>query len=147
MLKPAIINGKPVRSSFLPPFRHSIGEEEINEVVDTLKSDWITTGPKTFNFEDIFSKKVDSEYAIAVSSCTAALHLAIVALGIGEGDEVITTPFTFAATAEVVENEKAEPVFVDVEKDTYNIDPARIEEKITRQNKGHNCGSLCRTFM
>lgn len=147
MLKPAIINGKPVRSSFLPPFRHSIGEEEINEVVDTLKSDWVTTGPKTFNFEDIFSKKVDSKYAIAVSSCTAALHLAIVALGIGEGDEVITTPFTFAATAEVVENEKAKPVFVDVEKDTYNIDPARIEEKITDKTRAiivvHYAGHAC----
>jgi len=147
MLKPAIINGKPVRSSFLPPFRHSIGDEEINEVVDTLKSDWITTGPKTFNFEDIFSKKVDSEYAIAVSSCTAALHLAIVALGIGDGDEVITTPFTFAATAEVVENEKAKPIFVDVENDTYNIDPARIEEKITDKTRAiiavHYAGHAC----
>jgi UDP-4-amino-4,6-dideoxy-N-acetyl-beta-L-altrosamine transaminase len=147
MLKPAIINGKPVRNSFLPPFKHSIGEAEINEVVDTLKSDWITTGPKTFNFEDIFSKKVNSTHAIAVNSCTAALHLSIAGLGIGNGDEVITTPYTFVATSEVVINENAVPVFVDVEKDTYNIDPDRIKEKITDKTKaiivvhyaGHSC--------
>ena len=147
MLKPAIINGEPVRDSYLPPFKHSIGEDEINEVVDTLKSDWITTGPKTFKFEDLFSKKVNSKYAIAVNSCTAAMHLAIVALGIKNGDEVITTPYTFAATAEVIINANAKPVFVDVEKDTYNIDPTKIEDKITDKTKaiivvhyaGHSC--------
>ena len=147
MLEPAIVNGKPVRSSFLHPFKHSIGKEEIDEVVDTLKSDWITTGPKTFKFEEIFFEYVNSKYAIAVNSCTAALHLAVVALGIGNGDEVITTPYTFAATAEVVINSNAKPVFVDVEKDTYNIDPAKIEEKITDKTKaiivvhyaGHSC--------
>jgi UDP-4-amino-4,6-dideoxy-N-acetyl-beta-L-altrosamine transaminase len=147
MLKPAIINGKPVRSSFLHPFKHSIGEDEINEVVDTLNSDWITTGPKTFKFEDIFSKKVNSKYAIAVNSCTAALHLAIVALGIENGDEVITTPYTFAATAEVIINVNAKPVFVDVEKDTYNIDPTKIEDKITDKTKAivvvHYAGHAC----
>jgi len=147
MLEPAIINGKPVRSSFLHPFKHSIGEEEIDEVVDTLRSDWITTGPKTFKFEEMFSKTVNSKYAIAVNSCTAALHLAIVALGIGKGDEVITTPYTFAATSEVVINENATPVFVDVEKDTYNIDPVKIEEKITDRTKAiivvHYAGQAC----
>jgi UDP-4-amino-4,6-dideoxy-N-acetyl-beta-L-altrosamine transaminase len=147
MLKPAIINGKPVRNSFLPPFKHSIGEDEINEVVDTLNSDWITTGPKTFKFEDIFSKKVNSKYAIAVNSCTAAMHLAIVALGIKNGDEVITTPYTFAATAEVIINANAKPVFVDVEKDTYNIDPTKIEDKITDKTKAivvvHYAGHAC----
>ena len=147
MLEPAIINGKPVRSSFLHPFKHSIGEEEIDEVVDTLRSEWITTGPKTFKFEEMFSKTVNSKYAIAVNSCTAALHLAIVALGIGKGDEVITTPYTFAATSEVVINENATPVFVDVEKDTYNIDPVKIEEKITDRTKAiivvHYAGQAC----
>ena len=147
MLKPAIINGKPVRDSYLPPFKHSIGEDEINEVVDTLKSDWITTGPKTFKFEDLFSKKVNSKYAIAVNSCTAAMHLAIIALGIKNGDEVITTPYTFAATAEVITNANAKPVFVDVEKDTYNIDPTKIEEKITDKTKAiivvHYAGHAC----
>ena len=147
MLEPAIVNGKPVRSSFLHPFKHSIGKEEIDEVVDTLKSDWITTGPKTFKFEEIFFENVNSKYAIAVNSCTAALHLAVVALGIGNGDEVITTPYTFAATAEVVINANAKPVFVDVEKDTYNIDPAKIEDKITNKTKAiivvHYAGHAC----
>lgn len=147
MLEPAIINGKSVRSSFLHPFKHSIGEEEINEVVDTLKSDWITTGPKTFSFEEMFAKKVGSQYAIAVNSCTAALHLALVAIGIKKGDEVITTPFTFAATAEVVINQNAKPVFADVEKGTYNIDPISIEEKITNKTKAilpvHYAGHAC----
>ena len=147
MLEPAIMNGKPVRSSFLHPFKHSIGKEEIDEVVDTLKSDWITTGPKTFKFEEIFFEYVNSKYAIAVNSCTAALHLAVVALGIGNGDEVITTPYTFAATAEVVINSNAKPVFVDVEKDTYNIDPAKIEDKITNKTKAiivvHYAGHAC----
>ena len=147
MLEPAIVNGKPVRSSFLHPFKHSIGQEEIDEVVDTLKSDWITTGPKTFKFEEIFFEYVNSKYAIAVNSCTAALHLAVIALGIGNCDEVITTPYTFAATAEVVINSNAKPVFVDVEKDTYNIDPAKIEEKITDKTKAiivvHYAGHAC----
>ena len=147
MLEPAIVNGKPVRSSFLHPLKHSIGKEEIDEVVDTLKSDWITTGPKTFKFEEIFFEYVNSKYAIAVNSCTAALHLAVIALGIGNCDEVITTPYTFAATAEVVINANAKPVFVDVEKDTYNIDPAKIEEKITDKTKAiivvHYAGHAC----
>jgi UDP-4-amino-4,6-dideoxy-N-acetyl-beta-L-altrosamine transaminase len=147
MLKPAIMNGKSVRSSFLPPFKHSIGNEEINEVIDTLKSDWITTGPKTFKFEEMFGKKVDSKYAIAVNSCTAAMHLALAALEIGMGDEVITTPLTFAATAEVVINQNAKPVFVDIDKNTYNIDPVNIEEKITNKTKAiipvHYAGQAC----
>ena len=147
MLKPAIINGKPVRNSFLPPFKHSIGEEEINEVIDTLKSDWITTGPKTFKFEKMFGKKVGSQYSIAVNSCTSALHLALAVIGIGKGDEIITTPLTFAATAEVVINQDATPVFVDIDKKTYNIDPAKIEEKITDKTKAiipvHYAGQSC----
>jgi len=147
MSKPAILGGKPIRNSFLQPFRHFIGQEEINEVVDTLKSDWITTGPKTFKFEDIFSKAVNSKYAIAVNSCTAALQLALASLDIGDGDEVITTPYTFAATAEVILNENATPVFVDVEDDTYNIDSKKIEEKITDKTKAiivvHYAGQPC----
>lgn len=147
MLEPAVINGKPIRNSFLPSFRHSIGQEEIDEVVDTLKSDWITTGPKTFKFEEMFAKKVGSKYAVAVNSCTAALHLALAALGIGKGDEVITTPFTFASTAEVVTDQNATPIFADVDKSTYNIDPAKIEEKITEKTKAlipvHYAGQAC----
>lgn len=90
---------------------------------------------------------MDSKYSVAVNSCTAALHLAIAALGIGVGDEIITTPFTFASTAEVVINQRATPVFVDVEENTYNIDPSKIEEKITNKTKAiipvHYAGHAC----
>lgn len=147
MSKPATMGGKAVRDKLLPPFRHSIGKAEINEVIDTLNSDWITTGPKTFKFESIFCKTIGSKHAIAVNSCTAALHLSIAALGVGKEDEVITSPFTFAATPEVIINQNATPVFVDIEKDTYNIDPAKIEEKITDKTKAilpvHYAGHPC----
>ena len=147
MLKPTTSNGQPTRDTFLQPFKHSIGEEEINEVVNTLKSDWITTGPKTFNFEEMFRKTVGSEYAIAVDSCTAALHLSLAAGGIGKGDEVITTPLTFAATSEVIIHQNATPIFVDVEKDTFNINPDEINENITKKTKAiipvHYGGHAC----
>jgi UDP-4-amino-4,6-dideoxy-N-acetyl-beta-L-altrosamine transaminase len=147
MSKPAIIGGKPIRRQFLPPFRHTIGNEEINEVVDTLKSDWITTGPKTEKFEEMFKGYVGCGHAIAVSSCTAALHLSLVANEIGEGDEVLTSPFTFAACADVIVHQNAKPVFVDIDKETYNIDPAKIEEKITEKTKAiipvHYAGHPC----
>ena len=149
MFKPAILDdGQPTRDTFLEPFKHSIGKEEINEVVDTLKSDWITTGPKTFNFEEMFRKTVDSKFAIAVDSCTAALHLSLVVGGIGKGDEVITTPLTFAATSEVIIHQNAKPILVDVERDTFNISPAEIIEKITKKTKAiipvHYGGHACR---
>ncbi len=139
--------GDPIRNTFLQPFKHSIGEEEINEVVNTLKSDWITTGPKTFKFEEMFSESVNSKYAIAVNSCTAALHLSLAACGIEDRDEVITTPLTFAATSEVIIHQNAKPIFVDIEKETFNIDPAKIEEKITKKTKAiipvHYGGHAC----
>ena len=147
MLKPAIVGGDPVRKQFLPPFRHTIGNEEINEVVDTLRSDWITTGPKTHRFEEMFKHYIGCTHAIAVNSCTAALHLSLVVNEIGEGDEVITSPFTFAATADVIVHQNAKPVFVDIEKDTYNIDPAELKEKITEKTKAiipvHYAGHPC----
>ena len=147
MLIPAIIKGKPIRNTFLPPFKHSIGEEEIEEVVSTLNSNWITTGPKTFKFEEMFRKNVGSKYAIAVNSCTAALHLSIVAAGVKSGDEVITSPLTFAATSEVIIHQNAKPILVDVEKDTYNIDPEKIKEKINEKTKAiipvHYAGHAC----
>ena len=131
MSKLAILGGKPVRNDFLPPFRPMIGEEEINEVIDTLKSDWITTGPKTHKFEKLFKEYIGCKHAIALNSCTAGLHLSLLAIGIEEGDEVITSPFTFAATANVIIHQKAKPAFVDVEEDTYNIDAERIGEAIS----------------
>ncbi len=120
---------------FIPYCRHSIGDDEIREVVDTLKSDWLTTGPKALRFEQMFKEYVGCKHAIAVSSCTAALHLALCSYDIGPGDEVITTPFTFASTAEVIEYRGAKPVFVDIDPTTFNIDPARIEERITQRTR------------
>src|SRR5512135_3339520 len=90
----------------------TIGEEEIDEVVDTLRSGWLGTGPKTKRFEREFAEYVGCEFAVATNSCTAALHLALAGLGVGPGDEVITTPLTFVATANVIEHCGATPVFV-----------------------------------
>ena len=137
-----------IRETFLPFHVPSISEEEIQEVTDTLRTGWITTGPKTKLFEEKFSKYVGSKYAIAVNSCTAGLHLALVAAGISQGDEVITTPFTFAATGEVIIHAGAKPVFVDVEPTSLNIDPLKIEKAITTRTKAimpvHYAGLPCR---
>jgi len=121
--------------SFLPFSLPFIEKEEIEEVIETLKSGWITTGLKVKRFEVAFSKYIGSKYAVAVNSCTAALHLALDAIGIKEGDEVITSPMTFAATAEVIRYFKAKPVFVDIDSVTMNIDPEKIEDKKRRNWK------------
>ncbi|HEX2205769.1 MAG TPA: DegT/DnrJ/EryC1/StrS family aminotransferase [Longimicrobium sp.] len=125
----------PVRDDFLlfsPPL---IGEEEIAEVVDTLRSDWITTGPKTRAFEAEFAAYVSAPGALALNSCTAGLHTALATLGVGPGDEVVTTPMTFAASVNVIEHVGATPVLVDVEPDTLNIDPAEIAKAVTPKTK------------
>jgi dTDP-4-amino-4,6-dideoxygalactose transaminase len=123
------------RSEFLPFSPPSIAEDEIEEVVDTLRSPWITTGPKTKRFEDAFRSWLGAPDALALSSCTAALHTALTCLGIGRGDEVITSTMTFAATANVIEHVGARPVLVDVEPDTLNLDPARVEAAITPRTR------------
>lgn len=135
MEKLAIKGGKPVRAAFLLPFKPSIGKEEINEVVATLRSGWITTGPKTHQFEQDAKNYLGAKHVLALSSCTAALHLALIAAGVREGDEVITTPFTFISTVNVIVHQKAKPVLVDIEKDYYTIDPQKIERAITRKTK------------
>ncbi|MDI6751578.1 MAG: DegT/DnrJ/EryC1/StrS family aminotransferase [bacterium] len=112
-----------------------LGKEEEREIVDTLRSGWITTGPKTKKFEQEFARYTKAKYALGLNSCTAALHLSLIAAGVKEGDEVITTPITFASTANVIIHQGAKPVFVDVEPDTLNIDPERIEERITKKTK------------
>lgn len=136
------------RSDFLPFHRPSIGDEEIQEVIATLKSGWITTGPRTKLFEERFRDYIGCQHAIAVNSCTAGLHLALLAAGIGPGDEVITTPYTFAATGEVIIQTGARPVFVDIEADSLNIDPVAIERAITAKTKAiipvHIAGLPCR---
>ncbi|MBL7056456.1 aminotransferase class I/II-fold pyridoxal phosphate-dependent enzyme [Candidatus Woesearchaeota archaeon] len=127
--------GLRTRHSFLPFALPLVEDEEIDEVVDTLKSGWLTTGPKTGKFEDEIKKYLGCKHAIALSSCTAALHLSLVALGIGKGDEVITTPLTFGSTANVIVHQGAKPVFADVDKKTLNIDSKEIEKKITKNTK------------
>lgn len=121
--------------SFLPFHIPEIGEDEIRSVVETLKSGWLTTGVKVKRFEEDFAKYLGCGHAIALNSCTAALHLALEALGIKEGDEVIVPTMTFTATAEVVLYFKARPVLVDCLPDTFNIDPDRIEQAITPKTK------------
>ena len=124
-----------MRDKFLPFSPPLIGEEEINEVVDTLRSDWITTGPKVKRFEQEFARFVQAPDAHAVSSCTAAIHLSLLALGIGAGDAVITTPLTFCSGVHVIEQVGATPILCDVEPDTLNLDPAGIRHQIERAEK------------
>lgn len=112
-----------------------IGEPEIEEVVDTLRSGWLSTGPKVARFEAAFREYVGSEYAVAVNSCTAALHLSMVVAGIKPGDEVITTPMTFCATVNSIIHAGATPVLVDCDRHTQLIDPNRIEEAITPRTR------------
>jgi len=125
------------QTNFLPFALPEIGDEEIAEVVDTLRSGWVTTGPKARRFEQEFVAFLgdDSLQAIAVNSATAGLHLALEALGIGPGDEVITTTHTFTATAEVVRYLGADVKLVDIDPATLNIDPAAIEAAITPRTK------------
>lgn len=118
------------RKKPLPFALPDIGEEEIQEVVDTLKSGWLTTGPKTALFEKEFAEFVGTPYALAVNSATAGLHLALEAIGVGPGDKVITSPYTFTASAEVIRYLGADPVFVDIDPRTFNMDPSLLESKI-----------------
>jgi UDP-4-amino-4,6-dideoxy-N-acetyl-beta-L-altrosamine transaminase len=145
--KPAIEGGSPVREQPLPFAQPSIGEEEIAAVVEVLRSGWLTTGPNTMEFESQFKSYVGARHAVAVNSCTGALHISLAALDIGPGDEVITTPFTFAATGNVILYQGGRPVLVDIESDTFNISPERIEAAITKRTKAiipvHYAGHPC----
>lgn len=133
--KLAINGGIPVRDTFLQYGRQYIDEEDISKVVEVLKGDYLTTGPYVKNFEEALAKKVGAQYAVAVTSGTAALHCAVIAAGIEKGDEVLVTPMTFAASANCILYVGATPVFVDVEENTGNIDVNKIEEKITDKTK------------
>lgn len=136
-----------MRESFLSFSPPCLGEEEIAEVVDTLRSDWITTGPKTRRFEEEFARFIGAEGALAVNSATSAMLVGLAAAGVGPGDEVITTTMTFCSTVHVIEHVGATPVLVDVERDTLNLDPAAVEAAITPRTKaiipvhlyGHPC--------
>lgn len=123
------------RQTFLPFALPHITQAEIDEVVDTLRSGWLTTGPKTKRFEREFAARVGAPYALAVNSATAAMHLALDAIGLQPGDEVIVPVYTFTATAEVVVYFRARPVLVDVDPVTCNLDPAQLEKHITSRTR------------
>ena len=131
----AINGGKPVRDELLPYGHQCIDEEDIKAVIEVLRSDWITQGPKVVEFEKIFATYVGARYAIAVNSGTAALHTACFAAGISKGDKAITTPITFAASANCVIYQGGAPVFADIREDTLNIDPEEIKKKITSDTR------------
>jgi UDP-4-amino-4,6-dideoxy-N-acetyl-beta-L-altrosamine transaminase len=147
MEKPAIEGGKPTRREFLPYGTQWLDEKEITEVIDTLKSNWITTGPKMKLFEEHFKGFIGSKYAVAVNSGTAALHISTSSINIKPGDEVITTPLTFVASANCVIYRGGTPIFADIKNDTYNIDPVEIKKKITSKTKAiipvHFAGQPC----
>jgi perosamine synthetase len=135
ILTDRIIDRAPVRTTFLPFALPDVSEEEITEIAEVVGSGWVTTGPKTRQFEDEFAAAVGATHAVAVNSCTAAMHLALEAVGLTRGEEVITSPYTFAATAEVVRYFDAKPVFVDVCPADLNINTDLIEAAITRRTR------------
>lgn len=131
----------------VPFFKHSLGQEELESVAEVLKGSILTTGEFVREFEQEFAKLLGARHAIGVTSCTGGLHISLVALGIGPGDEVITTPMTFIATATSILEAGATPVFVDIEPETGNIDASKIEAAITPRTKAiipvHLYGQMC----
>src|SRR4030088_1507544 len=136
-----------MRKEYLSFSHPCISEEEIAEVVDTLRSDWITTGPKVKRFEEEFAAAVDAPAALALSSCTAALHLALISQGIGPGDAVLTTPMTFCSGVHVIEQVGACPILIDVEPDTLNIDPAKVSEAVKKFSGRRNIGRQLKAIL
>lgn len=135
------------RKQFLPYCLPDVSESEIEEVVLTLKSGWLAKGPRTLEFEKQFAEYVGSKYAVGMNSCTAALHVALLTAGIGPGDEVITTPMTFAASVNTIIHTGAKPVFVDIEPETGCINTDEIVGKISNKTKAivpvHYSGQAC----
>jgi dTDP-4-amino-4,6-dideoxygalactose transaminase len=135
------------KEDFLVFGQPQIEQAEIDEVVDSMQKGWLGTGPKVAQFERDFAAYKDAAHVAALNSCTAALHLSLLAAGIGPGDEVITTPMTFCATVNAIIHAGATPVLADIEADTLNICPARIEEKITSKTRAilvvHFAGRPC----
>jgi dTDP-4-amino-4,6-dideoxygalactose transaminase len=147
--RPAVLGGKPVRprERYLVFGAPALGEEEIAEVVATLRSGWIGTGPRVARFEEEFARYLGAPCAVAVASCTAALHLSLLASGVGPGDEVITTPMTFCATLNAILHAGARPVLADCDPATGNLDPARAAERIGPRTRAivpvHLAGRPC----
>lgn len=123
------------KNEYLPFNLPDLGNEEVAQIKEVIDSRWLTTGPKTKEFEQKFARAVGAQHAVAVNSCTAALHLSLEAIGLSQGDRVLTSPYTFAATAEVIRYFGAVPVFVDIQADSFNIDPNLIEEAVRREHR------------
>lgn len=136
-----------MENDFIPFHKPYFTEDEINEVTDSIRSGWWTTGPKTIKFENEFKNYIGAKYSVSANSWTGAAHLALEAIGLKEGDEVIVPSFTFTASAEIVCYFKAKPVIVDIQKDSYNIDPEAVEKAITPKTKAiipvHYGGNPC----
>ncbi len=139
-----------MKVDFIPFHKPLITDEEISEVVETIRSGWWTTGPKSMQFEQEFNAFIGSKFSLAVNSWTSAAHLALEAIGLKEGDEVIVPSITFTATAEIVCYFKAKPVIVDVQRDSFNIDPAAVEKAVTSKTRAiipvHYGGNPCDMF-
>jgi dTDP-4-amino-4,6-dideoxygalactose transaminase len=144
---PAVEGGQPQRDQFLPFHMPTVEEDEINAVTETLKSGWLTKGPKTIEFEKKIANYIGANHAIALNSCTSALHLSLFAKGIGVGNEVIIPSYTFAATANVVVHQGARPVLADINLDDFCMIPEAIEDLITARTKAiipvHFAGHPC----
>jgi dTDP-4-amino-4,6-dideoxygalactose transaminase len=141
------LSSRPVRETFLSFQPPAVGDEEVAAVAETIRSGWLTSGPRAEELERRFAEYVGAKHALALSSGTAALHLSLVALGVGPGDEVITTPITWPATANVIVHAGARPVFADVRDDDLNIDPDRVAELVGPRTKAivpvHFAGQPC----
>ena len=146
--KPAIEGGTPVRTEPLPFFRASLTDADVDGVVETLRSGWLTVGPKTVRLEELLRDYLGVSHAIAVSSCSEAMFLALKTLGVGEGDQVVTSSLTFASTVHAIIHTGATPVIVDVETDTLGPDPDALEAAITPETRAllpvHFGGQACR---
>lgn len=144
---PAVAGGKPVRRTFLPYGFHDVGVEEEKAVLEVLRHGWLTTGPRVREFEAAFAEYVGAKHAVALATGTAALQLTMLGLGVGPGDEVITSPLTFVATANGVVHAGGTPVFADIDPDTLNIDPRQVERRLSRKTKVllpvHMTGAPC----
>ena len=147
MQKLAMHGGRPVRENFLPFSSPDMDTQEEKALLECIRSGWLTTGPRAQEFESQLCSYTGAGFSLGTNSCTAALHLSLIALGVGKGDEVITTPLTFAATVNVIEHVGATPVLVDIGSESYLIDSAKIESSITEHTRAiipvHYAGLAC----